>query len=252
LDNISRSPAAFSATRIDNLISPETQSDGQTVYENSDKADATGVEVELDGRWAGGSARQGKLQLRRRGAAANPTDSQQLSSAPGQVGRECFLWCSSAYSPAWTPSTPARSKPWPENTISGFSVLNFTLLGHTLGKHLDLSASVYNVFNKTYFNPGQPEDPEDSIQQDGRTFRIKTHRQVLKLRMQFSGKDESKPSQPRLRATLRIGPLPSGAPTCGASASGPWAATECVGRPGQSGIPLQFRKAGGVAAPGLA
>ena len=59
------------------------------------------------------------------------------------------------------------------NTLSGFSVLNFTLLGHTLGKHLDLSGSVYNVFNKKYFDPGRPEDPEDSIQQDGRNFRIK-------------------------------------------------------------------------------
>jgi outer membrane receptor protein involved in Fe transport len=59
------------------------------------------------------------------------------------------------------------------NIDSGFSVVNFTLLGHALGKHLDLSGSVYNVFNKKYFEPGRPEDPEDSIQQDGRNFRIK-------------------------------------------------------------------------------
>jgi outer membrane receptor for ferrienterochelin and colicin len=37
------------------------------------------------------------------------------------------------------------------NTISGFSVANVTLLGHTMGKHLDLSASVYNVFNQKIF-----------------------------------------------------------------------------------------------------
>src|SRR6202043_922246 len=59
------------------------------------------------------------------------------------------------------------------NTVSGFSVLNVTLLGHTLGKHLDLSASVYNVFNKKYFDAGRPEEVQDSIQQDGRNFRIK-------------------------------------------------------------------------------
>jgi outer membrane receptor protein involved in Fe transport len=45
------------------------------------------------------------------------------------------------------------------NTVSAFSVLNVTLLGHTLGKHLDLSGSVYNVFNKKYFDPSRPEDP---------------------------------------------------------------------------------------------
>jgi hypothetical protein len=59
------------------------------------------------------------------------------------------------------------------NTTSGFSVFNLTLQGHTLGKNADLSASVYNVFNKKYFDAGRPEDPEDAIQQDGRNFRIK-------------------------------------------------------------------------------
>ena len=48
-----------------------------------------------------------------------------------------------------------------------------TLLGHALGKHLDLSASVYNLFDKKYFDPGRPEDVQDAIQQDGRNFRIK-------------------------------------------------------------------------------
>ena len=57
--------------------------------------------------------------------------------------------------------------------MSGFSVFNVTLLGHTLGKHLDLSASVYNILDKKYFDPGRPEDPENEIQQDGRIFRIK-------------------------------------------------------------------------------
>jgi outer membrane receptor protein involved in Fe transport len=57
--------------------------------------------------------------------------------------------------------------------VNGFSVLNFTMLGHSLGKHLEFSASVYNVFNKKYFDAGRPEDPEDTIQQEGRNFRIK-------------------------------------------------------------------------------
>jgi iron complex outermembrane receptor protein len=59
------------------------------------------------------------------------------------------------------------------NTVSGYGVVNVTLLGHALGKHLDLSGSVYNLFDKKHFDPGRPEDVEDSIEQDGRTFRIK-------------------------------------------------------------------------------
>jgi len=56
---------------------------------------------------------------------------------------------------------------------SSVAVITADELGHTLDKHLDLSGSVYNAFNKKYFDPGRPEDPEDSIQQDGRNFRIK-------------------------------------------------------------------------------
>jgi hypothetical protein len=47
------------------------------------------------------------------------------------------------------------------------------LLGHTAGKHLDVAASAFNILHKKYFDPGRPEDPEDAIQQDGRSVRIK-------------------------------------------------------------------------------
>ncbi|MGA9633280.1 MAG: hypothetical protein WBQ63_17780, partial [Candidatus Acidiferrales bacterium] len=59
------------------------------------------------------------------------------------------------------------------NTLGGFSVLNATLIGPTLGKHADISASVYNLLDKKYSFPGRPEDPEDALLQDGTTFRVK-------------------------------------------------------------------------------
>jgi outer membrane receptor for ferrienterochelin and colicins len=59
------------------------------------------------------------------------------------------------------------------NTVSDFALFNLTLLGHALGKHVDLSTSIYNILDKKYFDPGRPEDVQDRIQQDGRSFRIK-------------------------------------------------------------------------------
>ena len=53
--------------------------------------------------------------------------------------------------------------------------MNATLIGHTLGKHADISASVYNLLNKKYSFPGRPEDPEDAILQDGTTFPRQTN-----------------------------------------------------------------------------
>jgi len=89
------------------------------------------------------------------------------------------------------------------NTISGFSV-SFHLAGHTLGKHLDLSASVYNVFNKTYFNPGSPRTQKIPF---NRTEELSGSNSQAGFEAQHAilGQRRIEPSQPRLRATLRIG-----------------------------------------------
>jgi iron complex outermembrane receptor protein len=59
------------------------------------------------------------------------------------------------------------------NYVDGFPVTNLTLLSQNLAKGLEISGSVYNLFNKKYADPGAVEHLQDTIQQDGRTFRIK-------------------------------------------------------------------------------
>jgi outer membrane receptor for ferrienterochelin and colicins len=158
---------------IRNLISVETTpNDNQEVYENSGEANATGVEVELDGHLANGL--QGRASYSYVDAE-QPQTLQILDNSPQHLGKlnlsypivQQHLFAS--FDAQYTSSVQTLAG----NSVNGYSVLNFTMLGHSLGKHLDLSASVYNVFNKKYFDAGRPEDPEDTIQQDGRNFRIK-------------------------------------------------------------------------------
>jgi len=157
---------------IDDLISLEAESDGHSVYRNSDKAVAAGVEIELNGRMASGLEGRASYSYV---DAEKPVTQQTLSNSPQHLGKLNLSYpvvqqrLFASVDAQYTSSAQTLAG----NTVSGFSVLNFTLLGHTLGKHLDLSASVYNVFNKKYFDPGRPEDVQDSIQQDGRNFRIK-------------------------------------------------------------------------------
>jgi outer membrane receptor for ferrienterochelin and colicins len=159
--------------RIDNLITLETDpSNGQSVYRNSGKDDAIGTEIELDARFAGGlegtasySYTDAEDAVTHQILGNSPQHLGKLNLAVPVVQRKLIAALDAQYtSPRLTLAG---------HSVSGFSVLNFTMLGHTLGKHLDLSGSVYNVFNKKYFDPGRPEDPEGSIQQDGRNFRIK-------------------------------------------------------------------------------
>src|SRR5208282_2350186 len=158
---------------ISDLITLETNpGGGQLVYRNSDKADATGVELELDGHLASGIKGRASYSYI---DADQPVTHQVLSNSPQHLGKlniiipvlaqRLFASLDAQYT--------SSAQTLAGNTVSGFSVFNVTLLGHTLGKHLDLSASVYNILDKKYFDPGRPEDPEGAIQQDERTFRIK-------------------------------------------------------------------------------
>jgi outer membrane receptor for ferrienterochelin and colicins len=158
---------------INDLITLGTDaSDGNSVYLNSDKAVATGAEVELDGRLAGGL--QGRASYSYVDAE-QPVTQQILANSPQHLGKLNVSYPAvrkrlfASIDAQYTSSVQTLAG----NTLSGFSVANFTVLGHALGKHADLSGSVYNVFNKKYFDPGRPEDVQDSIQQDGRNFRIK-------------------------------------------------------------------------------
>ncbi|HTR41115.1 MAG TPA: TonB-dependent receptor [Pseudomonadales bacterium] len=56
----------------------------------------------------------------------------------------------------------------------GFAVVNLTLFSHDLfAKNLELSASVYNLFNTKYYEPSSSFHLQPYIQQNGINFRIK-------------------------------------------------------------------------------
>jgi iron complex outermembrane receptor protein len=158
---------------IENLITIETNpADGNEVYLNSQHVNATGTEVELNARLVGGLQGTASYSYT---VAQQPPPMQTLPNSPRHLGKlnlsvpvirqRLFASVDAQY----TSSVETLAG----NTISGFGVFNATALGHAFGKHLDVSASVYNLLDKKYFNPGRPEDPEDAIQQDGRTFRVK-------------------------------------------------------------------------------
>lgn len=58
-------------------------------------------------------------------------------------------------------------------SAGAYSVVNFTVYSREIVKHLEVSASVYNLFNTQYSDPASLFHVQDLIPQDGRTFRIK-------------------------------------------------------------------------------
>jgi len=75
-----------------------------------------------------------------------------------------------------TSCAPQSSCSIPAGASGGFLTANLTLLSERLAPGLELSASVYNLFDRKYADPvafdvGVPT--RDVIQQDGRNFRFK-------------------------------------------------------------------------------
>ena len=55
----------------------------------------------------------------------------------------------------------------------GFGVVNLTLFSQNLVKNLDFSASVYNLLDHRYSDPASRFHQQDTIERDGRSFRLK-------------------------------------------------------------------------------
>jgi iron complex outermembrane receptor protein len=165
---------SFFVNRLNDLIVAEIDpNNGLIVHHNAESANADGAEVELEGRSSVGL--QGRASYSYTNAV-DGTTRQLLSRSPQHLGKLNFivpLWQQRLFASVDAQYTSPRET-LAGNTVSGFSVFNVTLLGHALGKHVDVSASVYNILDKKYFDPGRPEDTQDEIQQDGRNFRIKT------------------------------------------------------------------------------
>jgi len=158
--------------QVSRLINEVPNSTGYLVFENTASAHVDGFSAELDARLPNGL--QGKASYSY-SANQNMQARQTFTSSPAQLAKlnlivpllrqKLFAGLDAQFNGPAITETGAST--------SSFQVVNLTLLGHTVGEHLDISASVYNVLDKKYFDPAPAGLPEDRIQQDGRSLRLK-------------------------------------------------------------------------------
>lgn len=159
--------------RVKNLIVLETDpSDGLLVYRNSGEAKAKGLEFELDYRNDQGVS--GRIFYTYQDATDVQTG-ERLTNSPLHVGglllsspllkKRLFLSTELIYT--------SRRKTLSGNWTGDSTLVNMTVYGKGLLKNLDISFSVYNLLNQRYSHPASSEHLQDSIVQDGRSFRLK-------------------------------------------------------------------------------
>jgi outer membrane receptor for ferrienterochelin and colicins len=158
---------------IDNLINQEVDpADGLLFFGNMQKANANGSEIGLEANYLSGFRGRLSYAFQR---TKDEQSGEELSNSPqhlAKLGVIVPLWRDKFFTGF---DVQYQSS---VNTLGGqqagdFWVANLTLFSQKLVKGLEASASIYNLFDAHYRNAGGPELIQDTIQQDGRSFRVK-------------------------------------------------------------------------------
>jgi outer membrane cobalamin receptor len=168
LSYLSVSTSAF-YTRMNDLISQDATS---LAFHNLQGVRATGLELELKGQLYHGLNAVASYSIQK---STDLETNQFLDNSPRSLAklnlsqplmeRRLFLSIDAQYR--------GRMETLTGSTISPFFIVNFTALGHKIGKRFDISGSIYNLLDKKYFDPPSNANTQTEIQQDGRSFRVK-------------------------------------------------------------------------------
>ena len=153
---------------IDQYLDP---SDGLLVFRNLQGVDARGAELALEGRWDGGWRSRVSYTY---ADAWDRATSETLVDSPNHLAKlnlivpvvreELFAGLEVLYD--------SKAQTLSGDHADGFVLTNLTLTYVGCSKHLEIFASVYNLFDTRYAYPGFGEHVQDTIEQDGRTFRV--------------------------------------------------------------------------------
>jgi len=156
----------------DDLISQMILDDGSFIFRNVQNVASDGIELELRSRLPHGLEGVVSYSFQE---SKDRDIKQLLNNSPRHLGkadlvqpmlrRKLIARLNAQYRSGMTT--------FAGGSVSSFPVVNFDLLGKQISKHLDLSLSLNNLLDKTYYDPPSTAVPETSIQQDGRTFRVK-------------------------------------------------------------------------------
>jgi len=174
-----RASASLFQYRVKDLLSLTTDpSDGRLYFSNVDATRSGGVEFETE--WLGAGDRRLKASVSFQVAHNNATG-EWLTNSPRRLLKLNY-------------STPllgdgARAgveyqvmsrRLGAQGEVGGFGLVNLTLLSRKLGKHVELDASIYNLFDKRYadvpseehFDNSDPPRYLTSIAQSSRNWRV--------------------------------------------------------------------------------
>ncbi len=165
--------------RVDDLIAPGAELvttgadavDRDPVYTNAAPLRTRGLELEVGSRWPGGQEASASYSLQ---DSRDITSGEVLPHSPRHLAKGNLsvpLRAPTLFASVDTQYMSAR-RTLAGTEVDGYVVMNVTVFARRLGKTLDLSGGIYNLWNTRYVDPGVMEHVQAVIPQDGRSLRL--------------------------------------------------------------------------------
>ena len=160
--------------RISDLITQTETAPGSgiTIFRNIDDVTAQGFEVEANNAWANGIEGRVSYTVQR---AEDKVTSEPLTNSPAQMAKlnvalpfmveKMFVGLEEQYM--------GRRRTDAGGFTGAFAVTNLTLYTTQMPKRFEISASVYNLFDRQFGDPVSLDFVQNTILQDGRSYRLK-------------------------------------------------------------------------------
>jgi outer membrane receptor protein involved in Fe transport len=143
---------------------------GLSQYQSGDKVNATGLELSADKTWNWG----GRLRSSVSYEDASVAHGDGLPNSPQWLGRLNFSaplpWA--RVRAGYELQYDSRRKAIDGTYLDGYWLSNLRLTAATWAKGLDVSFSVYNIFDKRYRQPVADTNWQKSLEQDGRAVSV--------------------------------------------------------------------------------
>ena len=146
--------------------------DPRLVFTNTDSVDVKGGEIELETQWAHGFRARTSYAF---SEAIDNITGDVLANSPKHVAKlqlTAPLYPKRLFAGLELLAISGRGTAQ-GNRLPGQLIANLNLFSQEILKNLELSAGVYNLFDKRYHDPASPDFAQDLNPRDGRTFRVK-------------------------------------------------------------------------------
>jgi iron complex outermembrane receptor protein len=162
---------AYYNTVSDLITQTLDPADGLLMFRNLSRANARGAELEFEQAWSRGARLRTSYSWQQ---ARDGATGATLANSPRHLAK--FNLSTPLPAAAWRAGVEAQYV-GRRNTLQaatgGYWLGNLTLSSIRLAPGMEVSASIYNLFDRHYADPGAAEHVQDTIRQDGRSFRVK-------------------------------------------------------------------------------